>query len=69
MGGTIIFLVLFGQNYILEQQDNQSWSCDNVSSIKLLQKSFIWSEHAQLYEKDQKEIQNIIVETATYRLD
>ena len=34
MGGAIIFLALFHQNYILWQQTNMSRSCDPYSNIK-----------------------------------
>ena len=38
MGGTILFLALFAQNYILGQQHNLSQSCDTVRCINLIQK-------------------------------
>ena len=49
MGGAIIFIALFAQNYTPGQQHNMSQSCDPVSYIK---------KYARLDEKDQKETQN-----------
>ena len=57
MGGAIILIALFGQNYILEQQHNMSQSCDLVCYTKKYKKI------AWLYEKDPKEIHNNIIET------
>ena len=68
MGGAINLIILFGQNYILEKQHNMSRSCDIVSyctlqSITSQRKHYIWSEYAQLYEKDYKTTWNNIFET------
>ena len=71
MGGAIILIAVFEQNYILEQQHNISRSCDLVSYNALWaqqttcflskylwqhKESFILSEYARLYQKDSKEI-------------
>ena len=79
MGGAIILIALFDQNYVLEQQHNMSRSCDLVSFERSKQltfflsiygntkKALFWSEYARLYEKDPKEIQNNnIIETNVF---
>ena len=61
MGGTIIFIALFPPNYCTKSAVNNLLSL--FYYLWRHKESFIWSEYAQLYEKDQKETWNNIVET------